>query len=245
MKFNETLIARRKQLGMTQDDLSERLDVSRQSISKWENGECMPESDKLIKLADILAISLDELTGRKKSESPAQGAPQITQAAPAPDKKSGLIRRIVTAAAALVIGALCFLAGRYLLPNVPSQETKLPDELTVSGVTMNLVSSENGKYPEIEIRFVSNYAYTGEEGVTCTAHFHSAYDGSVSAPAEYEGGTYRVRISADIYKAFQSVVFTVKSVDSEKSALIAKQLFINGAYGFQWMNVAGEIFDVN
>lgn len=245
MKFNETLIARRKQLGMTQDDLSERLDVSRQSVSKWENGECMPESEKLIKLADILAISLDELTGREKPESPAQGAPQIAQAASAPDKKSGLIRRIITATAAVLIGALCFLAGRYLLPNVPEQEAKLPDELTVSGVTMYLVSSENGKNPEIEIRFVSSYAHTGEEAVSCTASFHSSVFGSVSAPAEYEGGTYRVRISADTYKEFQNVVFTVKSGESEKSALIAKQLIINGSGGFEWTNADGETFCVN
>jgi len=161
------------------------------------------------------------------------------QAAPAPDKKSGLIRRIVTAAAALVIGALCFLAGRYLLPNVPSQETKLPNELTVSGVSMNLVSSANGKYPEVEIRFVSNYTYTGEEGVSCTVYFNSAVFSSVSAPAKYDGGTYRVRISADSYKKFETVVFAVKSGDAEKSALIAKQFNIDSNGGFEWTDADG------
>lgn len=239
MQFSEILTKRRKLLGITQDELAEKLDVSRQSISKWENGECMPEAEKLIKLADILDISLDELTGRKNSESPAQGAPQIAQSAPAPEKKSGRIRRIITAAAAVLIGALCFLAGRYLLPNVPSQETKLPDELTVSGVTMDSAWNAEGKYPEVEIRFVSNYTYTGEEGVSCTAHFHSSVFGSVSAPAEYEGGVFSVRISADSYKEFQNVVFTVKSEDSEKSALIAKQLIINGSGGFEWTDADG------
>ena len=91
MQFSEILTKRRKLLGITQDELAERLDVSRQSISKWENGECMPEAEKLIKLSDILDISLDELTGRKNPESPAQGAPQIAQSAPAPEKKSEAI----------------------------------------------------------------------------------------------------------------------------------------------------------
>ena len=248
MQFSEILTKRRKLLGITQDELAERLDVSRQSISKWENGECMPEAEKLIKLSDILDISLDELTGRKNPESPAQGAPQIAQSAPAPEKKSGRIRRIITAAAAVLIGALCFLAGRYLRPNAPEQKAKLPDELTVSGVSMNSVSSTNGKYPEVEISFVSNYTYTGEEGVSCTVYFNSAVFSSVSAPAKYDGGTYRVRISADSYKKYETVVFAVKSGDAEKSALIAKQFVTkgNGDGGFEWTSADGEAhYDVN
>ena len=75
MTFNETLIKRRKEVGMTQDDLAEKLGVSRQSVSKWENGECMPDSEKLIKLAEVLEISLDELTGRaERKPAPASQA---------------------------------------------------------------------------------------------------------------------------------------------------------------------------
>ena len=70
MLFNEMLMKRRRELGMTQDDLAEKLDISRQSVSRWENGECMPDSDKLIKLSDVLEISLDELTGREVKVEP-------------------------------------------------------------------------------------------------------------------------------------------------------------------------------
>ena len=50
---------------MTPEDLAEQLNVSRQSVSKWEAGTGFPEFDKLIKLSEVLEVSLDELTGRK------------------------------------------------------------------------------------------------------------------------------------------------------------------------------------
>ena len=61
MKFNEKLIKMRKEKGLSQEALGEKLDVARQTISKWELGETTPEMDKLVKLSELLEISLDEL----------------------------------------------------------------------------------------------------------------------------------------------------------------------------------------
>lgn len=56
---------------MSQGDLAEKLDVSRQTISKWENGMCMPETEKLIQLSDIFTVSTDYiLKGEDKSTEP-------------------------------------------------------------------------------------------------------------------------------------------------------------------------------
>ena len=74
------LIALRKQQGMSQEQLAEALDVSRQAISKWERGESSPDTDNLIALAEIYGVSLDELVGlgngngRKKQGAEAEGA---------------------------------------------------------------------------------------------------------------------------------------------------------------------------
>jgi len=74
------LIALRKQQGMSQEQLAEAMDVSRQAISKWERGESSPDTDNLIALAEIYGISLDELVGlgngngRKKQDEEAEGA---------------------------------------------------------------------------------------------------------------------------------------------------------------------------
>lgn len=50
---------------LSQGDLADRLDVSRQSVSKWETDTAVPDLDKLIKICDVFEISLDELTGRE------------------------------------------------------------------------------------------------------------------------------------------------------------------------------------
>ena len=66
MTFSNNLIKYRKIKGYTQDDLAEKMGVSRQSVSKWENGESMPEVSKIVKIADYLEVSMDELFGREK-----------------------------------------------------------------------------------------------------------------------------------------------------------------------------------
>ena len=61
MKLNEKIYEYRKQNRWSQEELADKLDVSRQTISKWEVGKAVPELDKLIKLAELFNISVDEL----------------------------------------------------------------------------------------------------------------------------------------------------------------------------------------
>ncbi len=61
MAFNNKLYSLRKQKGLSQDELGNKLNVSRQTISKWELGETTPDLEKLIALRDFFEISLDEL----------------------------------------------------------------------------------------------------------------------------------------------------------------------------------------
>ena len=53
---------------MSQDDLAEKLYISRKAISKWETGEATPDLDKLVQLADIFKVSLDFLVLGKEPE---------------------------------------------------------------------------------------------------------------------------------------------------------------------------------
>lgn len=61
MKLSEYLKMYREAFNFTQEQLAEKLNVSRQAISKWENNICIPDIDNLIKLSDLYDISLDEL----------------------------------------------------------------------------------------------------------------------------------------------------------------------------------------
>lgn len=66
MNIGERIYQLRTEKSLSQGDLADRLEVSRQSVSKWENNTAVPDLDKLIKICDIFEISLDELTGREK-----------------------------------------------------------------------------------------------------------------------------------------------------------------------------------
>lgn len=68
MSLGERIYNLRTEKNMSQEELAEHLNVSRQSVSKWETDSAIPELEKLIKICDIFETSLDELTGRSSSE---------------------------------------------------------------------------------------------------------------------------------------------------------------------------------
>jgi putative transcriptional regulator len=63
--FGENLKTLRKQKGFSQEELAARLHVVRQTVSKWEKNLSVPDADTLIRLAEILEVSVSELLGAK------------------------------------------------------------------------------------------------------------------------------------------------------------------------------------
>jgi transcriptional regulator with XRE-family HTH domain len=61
MIFSEKLKSERKKKGWSQEELAEKLYVSRQSVSKWENGQNYPSIEIIIKLSDLFHVTIDEL----------------------------------------------------------------------------------------------------------------------------------------------------------------------------------------
>lgn len=61
MNFSEKLLALRKANDLTQEQLAEKLDVSRQSVSKWESGQATPELEKIVALSTVFNVSTDYL----------------------------------------------------------------------------------------------------------------------------------------------------------------------------------------
>lgn len=72
MTLAEKILHLRNQQGLSQLELAERLGVSRQSVSKWETGQSVPDLDKLIKLADLFGITVDELVREGERPQPPQ-----------------------------------------------------------------------------------------------------------------------------------------------------------------------------
>lgn len=61
MTFGEKLQSLRQKAGMSQDALAEKLNVSRQAVSRWERDETMPETEKVVLIADLFGVTTDYL----------------------------------------------------------------------------------------------------------------------------------------------------------------------------------------
>ncbi|MCI5523912.1 MAG: helix-turn-helix domain-containing protein [Spirochaetia bacterium] len=65
--FSENLISLRKLKNISQEELAEKLNVSRQTISKWETGESLPDIEKTKILAELFNVSIDDLVNFEKT----------------------------------------------------------------------------------------------------------------------------------------------------------------------------------
>lgn len=74
MDLADKLVVQRKKKGISQEELADMLDVSRQSVSKWESAQCAPELNKLVQISEIYGVSLDYLL-RDDAQEREQEAP--------------------------------------------------------------------------------------------------------------------------------------------------------------------------
>ena len=73
--FKDNLVQLRKYKRLTQEELAEKVGVSRQAIAKWEAGETMPDLEKSRLLAEIFEVSLDDLANYEKDTNWGLGVP--------------------------------------------------------------------------------------------------------------------------------------------------------------------------
>ena len=96
MTFSDKLIALRKKAGWSQEELAERLNVSRQSVSKWESAQSMPDIDKILQLSSLFSVTTDCLLKDTQAE------PEYTEDDTSPLPRS----KALTAAYWLVVVAI-------------------------------------------------------------------------------------------------------------------------------------------
>lgn len=106
MDLGENIYRLRSEKNMSQGDLADALEVSRQSVSKWENNSAVPELEKLVKMAELFDVTLDKLVN---------GTEHTQDTAPLPPRTSTqeTARRITTAQilgiVLLAFGGLCLI----------------------------------------------------------------------------------------------------------------------------------------
>lgn len=68
MKLSEKIVLQRKRRGMSQEELAEKLDISRQAVSRWEQGTAMPDAENLVQLSRLFAVTTDYLLYEEYSD---------------------------------------------------------------------------------------------------------------------------------------------------------------------------------
>ena len=107
MSLATNLVTLRKQHGLTQMDLAEKLNVSRQAISRWEVGAAVPSTDNLKTLSVLYEVSVDDIlkgeTASVPQSSDLSDSPQETLSSHRRNKKSKIILACVLILLALVV----------------------------------------------------------------------------------------------------------------------------------------------
>ncbi len=69
MNLGEKLYELRKEKNLSQEEVADRLNVTRQTVSKWETNQSTPDFDKIVPICELFEISTEELlTGKKQEE---------------------------------------------------------------------------------------------------------------------------------------------------------------------------------
>lgn len=84
MTFDQKLVTLRKQAGLSQEQLAEKLSVSRQAVSKWETGDTLPDTAKVIQLSRLFDVTIDYLLKEEETTPAAENVLQESEPATPP-----------------------------------------------------------------------------------------------------------------------------------------------------------------
>ena len=138
--LSENLKTLRRQKGFTQEELAARLNVVRQTVSKWEKGLSVPDAELLTRLAEVLEVPVSALLGSaipddKEPDDIARQLARINEQLAVKNRRS---RRIWKAVAAILIAVIIFnvvlIAAALVMQNLgtsdeDTQQTQLVDSL--------------------------------------------------------------------------------------------------------------------
>ena len=122
MKLNERLISLRKDKRMSQQDLAEALNVSRQAVSRWEVGIAIPSMDNLLALSKLFGVPTDELMGGDKVVS----VPESEKTQGSGNRKGLSVLKVI-----LIILAAAALVAAIVITYLNQKDTEPEEQNTV------------------------------------------------------------------------------------------------------------------
>ncbi len=138
--FGENLKTLRKQKGFTQEELATRLHVVRQTISKWEKNISVPDADTLIRLAEILEVSVSELLGAKienenTASDVAEQLSRINEQLAIKNRRSRRIWKILAIILATIVLIYIFIVVFFSVPSlnesIQSNQPEITDQTQI------------------------------------------------------------------------------------------------------------------
>ena len=138
--FGENLKTLRKQKGFTQEELATRLHVVRQTISKWEKNISVPDADTLIRLAEILEVSVSELLGAKienenTASDVAEQLSRINEQLAIKNRRSHRIWKILAIILATIVLIYIFIVVFFSVPSlnesIQSNQPEITDQTQI------------------------------------------------------------------------------------------------------------------
>ena len=172
MELYEKLYELRRASGMSQEELAEKLGVSRQAISKWESGATQPELSKLIELSKLYSVSVDELLSLEhaKPEQDAAESPVQSNAEKAPAEKLSfrdfcIQHKKIIGGAAVALAALIAVGVHYnnCINTLSTQVNDLRSQLyNVQNNLSNQIAGISNNVSDIltrESSLISQYNY--------------------------------------------------------------------------------------
>lgn len=127
--LSERIYRFRRKSGLSQEQLAEKVGVSRQAVSKWESGTSTPELEKLLALSECFQITLDELVKEDAADRDANNVPPKPKAA----KGSGLLERRA-GFLLCAVGAVCLVLSGVMMVVNPGATERLN---AASAITLN------------------------------------------------------------------------------------------------------------
>lgn len=183
MTIGEKISILRHDCGMSQDELAEKLDVSRQSVSKWESGKAIPDSNKVLAIAELFGVSTDFLLRKEEEFLTAESADEVVEDVVVPALSDNISnKKSSTNQVVAFVVAICLFVA-VIIPIPTGLYKKAFDAITEEPVKYPyiLVHGLGGWGAEASINEVSPYwgSTTGSLVEYLTSEGFTVYEASV------------------------------------------------------------------
>ena len=231
MSFGENLQFYRKRNNITQEQLAESLNVSRQSVSKWESDTSFPEMDKLLQMCDMFSCNLDTLTRGDAVQSTA------TDTANYDEHMSSRARWIAAGVSLILFGfaVLTFLEGLGVMEELADASMLIFVAVAVVMFIVKGIQHESFKkrFPHIQQFYTEEEIYRFEKkfplliaapvaaiilNVACTDMLETVFERN-GLSDDFSGGVFffilSIAVGTLVYAALQKEKYNIKEYNAE------------------------------